>query len=240
MEEKEKKEEKKKGTIKKVKPACFDKKKQNVIKTLSNVVYILAKVFKVFVIIGIVFSLFGMIITPAFIKNIDVSDDSINVFGYKISFENTSDDKIVIKHDNLKLVELGSEDIYSKKIINEINEDNKSKIFSFFELNLLVTTFTLMLSYFMLTYIEKLFMNIYKEDTPFTEENLSYVREILVLYIVCACIPIVSSLLSEAFFGYSNNNSSFPITLIFVLFVGVYLFEYACILQKNSKLKMYE
>ena len=240
MEEKEKKTEKKKGTVKKVKPACFDKRKQNIIKILSNVIYILAKVAKVFIIIGIVCSLFGMIVVPAIIKNIDVTDDSITVFDYKINFENTSDDKLIIKHGDSKLIEFGSEDIYSKKLINEINDENKSKIFSFIELNLLVATFTLMLSYFMLTYIEKLFMNISKEDTPFTDENLTYIREILILYIVCACIPVVSSMLSQAFFGYSSHYNGFSITLILVLFVGVYLFEYACMLQKNSKLKMYE
>ena len=86
-----------------------------------------------------------------------------------------------------------------------------------------------------------LFVNICKNETPFTNENSDYLDKIAYLTLITVIITLVSDIISSIFFKTSMIHISLSsVIMVLGLYTVDYIFEYACILQKNSKNKMYE
>ena len=86
-----------------------------------------------------------------------------------------------------------------------------------------------------------LFVNISEKDTPFTEENSDYINKIAYLSLVTVLISFVADIVSSLFFKDSMVSFNLSrVIYVLILYIIAYIFEYACILQKESKKNIYE
>lgn len=214
--------------------------KQNKIKTLSKVMFILAKIAKVFIIIGSISILLFMSVAPVLVKNIKIEDNVISFFGNTLEYK-TDGDTNHLMLDNIAIGSLTDDEVIMYDyVISEIKDVNMTKIFISVEISLLFTVAIMVISYFILDNVYKLFTNIHNEPTPFTEDNLVYINKIAYLSLIALIVSFVADLLTNIFFDISMIGVSLSqVLIVLVLYIVAYLFEYACVLQKESKSKMY-
>lgn len=219
----------------------FDKDKQQKMKFLSKFIYILAKIGKVITIIAGVCILLAMAITPVLVGNISIKDNSITIFGEKVEYEN-HEDEIVISVKGVKVGSITGDDMVKFNLAtNELDKINIPKLFSYVEFALVTSAAIMVLTYFILLYLEKLFRNIYNNETPFIIDNINYIKKIAYLLIAIVATSFVCDLISTAIFDYAIS-AKIDLTLllyVLIIFSIAYIFEYGYEIQKNSKAIMY-
>lgn len=219
----------------------FNKDKQQKMKFLSKFIYILAKIGKVITIIAGVCLLLAMAITPVLVGNISIKDNSITIFGEKVEYENYQDE-IVISVKGIKVGSITGDDIAKFNLAtSELEKINIPKLFSYVEFALVTSVAITALTYFILLYLEKLFVNIYNKETPFIIDNINYIKKIAHLLIAIVATSFVCDLISSAIFDFTISTKIDLTSLIYVLIIFSisYIFEYGYELQKNSKATMY-
>lgn len=94
-----------------------------------------------------------------------------------------------------------------------------------------------------LNYVEKLFNNIKNNQTPFTLENVGFIKKISYLMIALIFITPISdtlfSIISSVSNGGENPFEIMNILEILIIFSMSYIFEYGYEIQKDSKGKIY-
>lgn len=143
----------------------FKKKEQKRMKGLSKLIYILAKIVKTAVliefIITVLFSISAIIITP----NIKFKNNEITIFkkAYNYKLEDTKFTMEIKDNDNFTF-HYDKEDY--KEIKKAIDESMiyRLSLITFF---CLTTVITIYIIYKFSSYLEKLFLNIHDNDTPF-------------------------------------------------------------------------
>lgn len=219
----------------------FDQDKQHKMKFLSKFIYILAKIGRICMIVGGVCLLLAMIITPVLVNNIDIKDNAMTIFGEKLTFEKGDTETSIMVGDTKVGTMTGDEMLFFNQATNELSKANVTRIFTFVEFALITAGAVLVLSYFALLHLEKLFRNIYHDETPFILDNVTHIKKIAYFLIAIIATSFVCSLIAELAF---KNNLNIKIDLahiiyILLIFSIAYIFEYGCILQKNSKATMY-
>ena len=94
-----------------------------------------------------------------------------------------------------------------------------------------------------LGYVEKLFNNIKNNNTPFTLDNVNYIKRISYMMIALIMITPISSALFNLLIDNFENSGGFElmsILEILIIFSMSYIFEYGYEIQKDSKGIMYE
>ena len=224
----------------------FKENEHKKVKGLSKAISIIAKIGRICCYVAIPFIIITMIIAPMIIKNINVVDDKIVFTGpadSSITLEESEDDEgsvVIIKHNGKMIVEEKNQ--YSIMTIKSVLEKaNKGKIISMAETALVFLIIELALISIILLYLEKLFKNIYSGDTPFTMDNVSYIKKMAYMMIAVILLPTVSGLLSQLISGLDLNIdfNTFSIIEILFLFSLAYIFEYGYLIQLDSKGKMY-
>ncbi|MBE6149782.1 MAG: helix-turn-helix domain-containing protein [Firmicutes bacterium] len=215
----------------------FNEKKQNQVKTLSNVISLIGKIGRIVLMVAIPFILLVMIIIPYIINNVNVNDN-------KISFE-TNNIKII--EDKIELFDVVmfdlDEDISNEQIINVLNENSKYEIIGYLEAGLIFALINIILMIIILKYVENLFNNIKNNSTPFIMENVNYIKKISYLMIALIIINPISGILFGLLTNInetSNGIELISILEILIIFSMSYIFEYGYEIQKDSKGKMYE
>ena len=94
-----------------------------------------------------------------------------------------------------------------------------------------------------LNYVEKLFNNIKNNQTPFTLENVGFIKRISYLMIALILITPISDAVFSIISGVSNGGDSpfeiINVLEILIIFSMSYIFEYGYEIQKDSRGKMY-
>ena len=89
--------------------------------------------------------------------------------------------------------------------------------------------------------VEKLFKNINKGETPFTLDNVSYIKKSAYLMIAAILVTSVGSAFLDLLVKENSYTiDSFDLISILFLFAMAYIFEYGVEIQKDSKGIMYE
>ena len=219
----------------------LDKDKLERTRTFSKILYILARIAKVFMVLGVIGMALLMAITPVVVKNFKVEGNTINAFGQKVTYKE-KDDKFNLYFGDVEIGSLTSEEKVSfDYVLKELENTNIAKAFGFLEFALVCETAVLVILYFVFKYLDKLFVNICNSDTPFTNDNLEYLQKITKLIFITVIISFAGDLLSTMFF--SSSMVSFNLStlvLVLVLYVITYIFEYACMLQNKSKAVMFD
>lgn len=219
----------------------IEKDKQRKLKVLSKIIYIVAKIGKILTYIAIPFIVLGMVVIPILMNKIDIKNDRIILKdkGNSISIVEKND-KLTINVKDAKVAEVTSAKDISK-IKDFFNNNSKGTIIASGETALGFALISIIIAIILLRQVEKLFKNINKNDTPFTYDNVDYIRRIAFLMIINIILPAIASAVIELILKVELNIhfGAYNLIEILALYVLVYVFEYGCKLQKDSKCKIY-
>lgn len=221
----------------KVNVVKLKKEQQRKMKGLSKTISIIAKIMRIIVIVCIPIIALTMIITGVFISKTEVKDNTIWFDGQEVLTITEANDKISV---TVKDVTIRS-DANQKDIIQikELLQNNsKLMIISYVETGFAFLIICLVLISIMLKSLENLFNNINKGDTPFTLENVSYIKKVAYLLIAVTLLPDVVGILFEIVLRKDLNIGFELFGLIEILFL-FYIFQYGYEIQLDSKGKMY-
>lgn len=89
--------------------------------------------------------------------------------------------------------------------------------------------------------LENLFENIYHGDTPFTLENVKYIKKMAYLLIIVTVLPNLMGVVFELILkmDLDIDFELFSLVEILFLFSIAYIFQYGYEIQLDSKGKMY-
>lgn len=224
----------------------FKKDKQNQMKGLSKAIYIIARIAKVLTKIGGWFIILTMVAFPFFVKEIKVTDNTVEAFGKKATYEKVEDEiifKPIGEDKDLKEFTLTKKDevIGASEVLEVFKSNSNVKIIGFMEVAFLFMLASVVLVSLTLKNLEKLFINIHNGETPFNMENVSHIKRMAILMIVNIILPNISAVIVELI-GNANIYSEFDlINVLYILFLFsmAYIFEYGYQIQQDSKGKMY-
>lgn len=225
----------------------FKEEKQKKVKGISKAIYVLSRIGKIIITIAIPIIVFLLIVTPIFISNIELKDNTIVFKGARIDdkitiTEEKSNDGVTLqlKANGVLIADERNQDtIFQMKSILENN--SKYMIIGYIEVGFLFLMINLFLYRMTLSRLEKLFININQGDTPFTLENVKYIKQMAKLMIIALALPTCGGLIFEKILrtDLDVGFELFDIIQILFLFGISYIFEYGYELQKDTKAKMY-
>ena len=219
----------------------FKEDKQKKMKTITKVIYVLSRIAKVCTMIGIVVMALLMLFTPIVTTNVKTGDNYVKIFGEKIEYERT-EEYVKLKVDKEEeTIKNEDEVIALNKIIDYVEDNNMTKVTIFVEVVLISIEGILVLTYLVFRKLDKLFTNIYSGDTPFTMENVNYIKKISYLLIGIVVVKLIASgltnILIDDGLGFTLGISD--VLYILILFSLSYVFEYGYYIQQDSNGKMY-
>ena len=214
----------------------FNEKKQSEVKTLSNVISIIAKIGRIVLMVAIPFVILSMILIPYLVNNVEVKENEITFKSDNIKI--IGDDKIEI-HD---VIIADIEDTGTAEFVEIFNNNSKTKIIAFSETALVFLIITIVITITILKNVEKLFDNIKTNNTPFTLENVGYIKKISYLMIALIILEPIAGTLLGLITQEIDGESAFELVSILeilIIFSMSYIFEYGYEIQKDSKGIMY-
>ena len=215
----------------------FNEKKQNQVKSLSNVISLIGKIGGIVLKVAIPFIIIAMLLIPYLVTNVEIQEN-------KLSF----------KTDNIKLIDDSKVEVFniilldvedsmsSGEIIDIFNNNSKYEIIGYLEAGFVFLLVDLIIMIIILNYVEKLFANIKDNNTPFTLDNVNYIKRMSYLLIALIIISPLTGTLFGLILGVSESGEGFElmsILEILIIFSMSYIFEYGYEIQKDSKGKMY-
>ncbi len=215
----------------------FNEKKQKEVKTLSNVISMIGKIGSIVLKVAIPFIIIAMLIVPYIVSNLEVKENEITFKSESIKIV----DENKIEVHGVIIGEYDG-DLADNEVIKIFKNNSNIKIISYFETAMIFLIIDIVIMIIILNYVEKLFNNIKNEKTPFTLDNVKFIKKISYLMIALIIITPISGLLFNSLLGLSQTDSPFElmsILEILIIFSMSYIFEYGYEIQKDSKGKMY-
>ena len=216
----------------------FNEKKQNEVKTLSNVISLIGKIGAIVLKVAIPFIVLAMILVPYIVSNIEVKENEIS---FKSESIKIVDENKIEMHG--VIVGEYDGDLLDNEVIEMLKNNSNIKIISYFETAMVFLIVNIVIMIIILNYVEKLFNNIKNEKTPFTLDNVKFIKKISYLMIALILITPISDAVFSIISGVSNvGDSPFEIINvleILIIFSMSYIFEYGYEIQKDSRGKMY-
>lgn len=216
----------------------FKENEQKKMKGFTKVLYVISNIAKVFSIIAICFSLLlvigGFIVIPN--TTIDKMNNKIEVFDKKVDYKLT-DTKLIIDGDIVST--------HKKEVSDEINEVihmTDKKRLALVEFAFLTIIAVCFISYKLFNCLSKLFKNIHDNNTPFSLDNVNYIKKLALYSFLFVLVPDVTGAIAELIF---NLNLGVEVALFSYLFslillVLAYIFKYGYEIQLDSKGVMYD
>lgn len=217
----------------KMKVVKFKEEKQKQIKAISKIIYVVSRIAQIMIMIGIVAIIIGMIVVPVVLSNTHISENEITVFNQRYEYAITEN-----------TISIGDE-----KINVETNTDLQKYLTEHSTMYYVITAEIIMLSigitllfmWLMLKYVEKLFVNIHNENTPFTLENVKYIKKIAIFLIAAVLFPDVTGVIFELVTKVDTGAELEIVNVLLSLIVYgmAYIFEYGYEIQLDSEGRIY-
>lgn len=224
----------------KMKVVKFKSDQQKKMKGLSSAIAILAKIGRVICLVCIPIVLVSMIFLGFVINKTEVKNNEIIWNGTnKISIIE-DENKVTLKIDDRVIADATSPYEISR-IKKALEENSKAATIGYVETGFAFLIISLFLVGCLLESLEKLFRNIQRGDTPFTLENVGYIKKMAYLMIAVTIFPTLVGFLFEAILRTDLNVEFelFSFVEILFLFSIAYIFQYGYEIQLDSKGKMY-
>lgn len=225
-----------------MKESSLEKGKQKKVKVLSKIIYIFAKIGKIFSYIAVPFIILGMVIVLMLLNNLEFEGNRIRVKDTdRMVSLIEKDDKLIIDANGSKVAEITEmKDI--EKVKGIFNDNLKTSVLVYSEIFLVFALVSVILAIIMLRHIEKLFKNINRESTPFTMDNVNHIKKIAIIMIISIILPTAMDLIVNLTLkgNLDVNITTYNIFEILIVFTLAYIFEYGYKLQEKSKLTMYD
>ena len=217
----------------------FKKEKQKKVKSLSKTIYVLARIMKIISIMGMGICVLALIGVPILFNNINISENSIEVFDEKYSYE--------IENNIIKINDDGA--LAGEIVVDTANDLNEYlpvdlNIYHLIcvEVIFICLIVSLVLIYLMLDRLEKLFINIHNDDTPFTLVNVNFIKQIALYLTLSIVFPFVSGTVFQLVtnIDMSVEFETMNIVYILIVFSFAYIFEYGYEIQLDSNGIIYD
>ena len=211
----------------------FNEKKQKQVKSLSNVIGLIGKIGGIVLKVAIAFIILAMVLVPYVVNNVEVTSNEITFKTDNIKI--IDQDKLEI-HDII-IADIDA-DISQSEFIEIFNTHSNAEIIGYAEAALVFLLISIVIVIFVLGYVEKLFNNIKNNSTPFTLDNVHYIKRISYLMIALIILTPLSGVFINLIFGMTEVESPFElmgILEILIIFSMSYIFEYGYEIQKDSK-----
>lgn len=218
----------------------FKKEQQSKMKGLSKAISIMAKIGRIICIVCIPIIIASMIILGVVLNKVNIKNNEIIWNNNDIIKVKESDDKVSLTINNEVIADTINQNEINK--IKEIIQNNsKTMVFIYVEVGFSFLIIDLILIIIMLKSLENLFHNINQGDTPFTLENVGYIKKISYLMIVVTILPNIIGVVFETILKADLNIGfeMFSVVEILFLFSIAYIFQYGYEIQLDSKGKMY-
>ena len=216
----------------------FNEKKQNQVKTLSNVISLIGSIGKIVLMVAIPFVIMAMILVPYVINNVEVKGNDLSL---------KTDNIEIVDNKTLELFGVAvigvEEELEYKQVVDIFTNNSKFAIIGYLEGGFIFLLVDIVIMIIVLGYVEKLFNNIKNNNTPFTLDNVNYIKRISYMMIALIMITPVTELLFNVLVDNLENSGGFElmsILEILIIFSMSYIFEYGYEIQKDSKGIMYE
>jgi len=215
----------------------FNEKKQKEVKALSNVISLIGKIGAIVLKVAIPFIILAMILVPYVISNVEIKNNEIR---FKTENIKIIDDNKIEIHDII----VGEFDVEDENydVIEMFENNSKTKIIGYIEIGLVFLLVDIIIVIIILRYVENLFKNIKNKNTPFTLDNVVFIKKISYLMIALIIVTPMSGMIFNSLLGLSDSNSPFDlmsILEILIIFSMSYIFEYGYEMQKDSRAIMY-
>ena len=215
----------------------FNEEKQKRVKTLSNIISLIGNIGKIVMMVAIPFVIVAMVLIPYVISNVEVVDNKVEL---------TSDNIEVVDNKTIQLFGVAvigiDEEISEGEVLEIFNDFSKGEIILYIESGFIFVLVDIVICIFILGYVEKLFKNIKEYNTPFTLDNVNYIKKISYLMIGLIIISPIGGMLFNIIKPGIEAESTFglmSILEILIIFSMSYIFEYGYEIQKDSKGIMY-
>ena len=216
------------------------KEKQKQVKVISNIISIIAKITAIVLRVVFGFLVVGMLLLPIGFKHIDFKDGHL-----------------VAKDKAVKIVEVGKtteirvgehtvigtfDDKSIENITPTLEHFGVPATIGLLEGGLLFIGALIIVLINALKHLEKLFVNIKDGDTPFTMDNVDYIKKMSYLMIACIILASIGELLLNIPLKNEVNIEFNMMNIVEILFLYSMslIFEYGYEIQKDSKGIMYE
>lgn len=223
----------------KMKVVKFKKEKQQKMKGISKAIYVMARIAKIIMWIPIITVALLVLMIPMIASGINMTDTKIELFGENYIYQ--IDDQVisVVEEKTGKSTEFyvdTDSDLYEYFT-------SHSKVYYIVTAEMIGISLLAFLgiTFFIFKYIEKLFVNIHNDDTPFTLENVGYIRKIALFLIIAILAPTIMGVLFQSVVKLDMNVEIelMDFVLVLIIFSMAYIFEYGYEIQLDSKGKMY-
>lgn len=211
----------------------FNEKKQKEVKTLSNIIQLIGKIGGIVLKVAIGFIILTMLLVPYVVNNVEINDEEIS---FKTDNIKIIDENKIEIHDII-VGEMDS-DVSILEIVEIFNNHSKGEIIAYAEAVLVFLIVNVVIVIIILSYVEKLFNNIKNNNTPFTLDNVQFIKRISYLMIALIVLTPLSGIVFNLLLGLSQEESPFElmsILEILIIFSMSYIFEYGYEIQKDSK-----
>ena len=196
---------------------------------------------RIVLIIGAACIALGAITVPLVTSNIKVSNNEIKVFNEVIKYERNEKEITFTHEDESEKITKESDVITLNKVLKFAEEQDMNKIMIASELTICLIAAVLIITKMVVDNIIKLFTNIHDGDTPFTLDNVNYIKRIANLLIITLIVEIFGNAIVTLLFGDILNISIGLNNILYILIIYVlsYIFEYGYEIQLDSNGKIY-
>lgn len=218
----------------------FKSKQQHKMKGLSSALAIIAKIGRIACMVCIPIIAASMILIGIVASKVEINDGQITFADDKMISIVETEDKMTLSIEDHKLMELTNPSEIAR-CKDFLENNSKGLIIGYVETGLAFLILSLVLVIMTLQALEKLFQNINKGDTPFTLENVGYIKKMAYLMIALTIFPNVMGAIFEMILKMDLNIGfeMFSLVEILFLFSIAYIFQYGYEIQLDSKGKMY-
>ena len=220
-----------------MKAVKFNEKKQKEVKILSTIIEMIGKIGSIILKVAIPFIILTMLLVPYIVNNVEVKNN-----------------EIIFKTENIKIIDKNKIKIYDviigefdgdileNEVVQMFLDNSNFKIACYVEIGMIFLLVDIILMIIILSYVEKLFNNIKNNITPFTLDNVTFIKKISYLIIALIIISPISGIIFNLAVGISSSEN--PIELISILEILIifsmsYIFEYGYEIQKDTNGKIY-
>ena len=217
----------------------FKTEQQNKMKFLSKAITIIAKIGRIACTIIIPVIVISMILLGFIIHKVNITDNEIIWTGKDTISIIESDNKVSLKINN-ELVSDITNGHNLIKIKEVLQNNSKIMVLGYVETGLMFLIVSLILIINTFKALENLFNNINKGDTPFTLENIGYIKKMAYLLIAVTVFPNIIGVIFEIILKMDLNFEFRPFNLVEILFLFSIslIFQYGYEIQLDSKGKI--
>lgn len=225
----------------KKKVVSLRKEERKKMKTLSKIIAMISKIGRIACYVAIPLIVMTLVISPYIISHTEVKEN-------KITFNTRNDNITLVEKNNKVVLEIGKvtvadveKEIIETKVMEVFKKNNKNLIIGYIETGFVALLCIVILTSMILKYLEMLFKNIHKGETPFTLENVSLIKKMAWTMIATILVSNIGGVLFESLLhtNLSVDLEMFDLVEILLLFSLSYIFEYGRLLSLETKGQMY-